>query len=206
MGRHYSLRGGGSWSVTFSLSFASTSLSVMRCFVTHRGRFALVLACVLMQDIQGFRIRSRFASHCRTGTSFIAFITWWNLSAVRWKWVTCWQVGPCKEVKHAPLTLGRTVEIFLTEKLGRLHVSKPVSLLLSYLGSSASSQTASLCILGDPGHNPGCRGTHACMAYKTGVEAELKRTAYVLWGLYWSLCARQRLSRSVAQSRLCPLL
>lgn len=107
MGRHYSLRGRGSWSVTFPFSFTYASLSVMRCFVTHCGRFALVLACVLMQNIQGFRIRSRLASYWRTGTRFITFFAWGNFSAVRWKGVTCWQVGPWKE--HGTLSLSRYI-------------------------------------------------------------------------------------------------
>lgn len=176
MGRHYSLRGRGSWSVTFPFSFTSTSLSVMRRFVTHCGRFALVLACVLMQNIQGFGIWSRLASYRRTGTSFIAFFARGDFSAVRWEWVTCWQVGPWKRTWLLYHWIELSRYLVVKDKEGYNQAPPKhyafyfvstfyVNPLASYLGSSASLQTASLCNLGDPGHIPGCRGIRACMAY-----------------------------------------
>lgn len=95
MWRHDSLWGWGPWSITFSFPF-TTSFSLVRCLFTHCGWFALVLASVLMQNIQGFRLRGWLASHWWTGTGFVTIFTMGDLRTVRWKRVSWWQVGPYK--------------------------------------------------------------------------------------------------------------
>lgn len=76
---HDALRGGGPWPVHVPVPVplpvpggAPLLLPVMwRRLVAYCGGFALVLAGVLMQDIQGFRIRCRFGDS-GAGAGFVA--------------------------------------------------------------------------------------------------------------------------------------
>lgn len=85
---HDALGGWGSWSVHVSFSFpltlpfplsVSTSvllpLPVMRWLVTYCGGFALILAGVLMQDIQGFGVRCCFDDSRASARFVAAFFT-----------------------------------------------------------------------------------------------------------------------------------
>lgn len=108
---HDALRGGGPWPVhvpvpvplalPLPVSVAGGApllfpLPVMRRrLVAYCGGFALVLADVLMQDIQGFRIRCRFGDS-GTGAGFVAaLLSPGYLTGVRREGVAPGQVGAC---------------------------------------------------------------------------------------------------------------
>lgn len=108
---HDSLRGGGPRPVhvpvpvplalPLPVSFAGGATLLLplpvvrRRLVAYCGGFALVLAGVLMQDIQGFGIRCRFGDS-GTGAGFVAaLLSPGYFTSVRWERVAPSQVGAC---------------------------------------------------------------------------------------------------------------
>lgn len=108
---HDSLRGRGprpvhvpvpvSLALPLSVSFAGGATLLLplpvvrRRLVAYCGGFALVLAGVLMQDIQGFGIRCRFGDS-GAGAGFVAaLVSPGYFTGVRWERVAPSQVGAC---------------------------------------------------------------------------------------------------------------
>lgn len=93
MGRHDALGGGGAGSVHVPLAVPTTPLPLVGRLLTDSGGLALVLAGVLVQDVQGLGLRGGFAADGGAGSGLLPLLGSTHLTAVWRKRVARGQVG-----------------------------------------------------------------------------------------------------------------
>lgn len=54
---------------------AASPISLLRIFITYRGRLALVVTGMLLQDIQGFGLRAGFTAHTGAGACLVSILS-----------------------------------------------------------------------------------------------------------------------------------